>query len=118
MTEPRWSTVAGRVVSRSRAATGTLSVEGGTLHHRPTALERRLQAEDWSIDLADVTGFRVAPMSIRDAFSGGLRPRLALDAGRTTTHLFVVRDPKAIAKKLLQLAVEPVGETPADGPEG
>lgn len=107
MTEPRWKSAASRVLSRTRAATGTLTVEDGTLHHRPTSLERRLDAADWSIPLADVTGFRVAPVAVLDAFSGGLRPRLALDAGRGTTHLFVVRDPKSVAKQLLELAVEP-----------
>lgn len=107
MTDPRWKSAANRVTSRTRAVGGALTVEGATLHFRPTKLERRLDAEDWSLPLADVTGFRVAPVALLDVFAGGLRPRLALDAGRGTTHLFVVRNPKAAAEHLLALAVQP-----------
>lgn len=119
MAEPRWKSAANRVTSRTRAVGGALTVEDATLHFRPTGLERKLDAEDWSLPLADVTGFRVAPVAVLDAFAGGLRPRLALDAGRGTTHLFVVRDPKAAAKRLLELAVEPPEEPlPGDDPRG
>lgn len=116
MTEPRWKSAGNRVTSRTRAVGGVLTVEGDTLHFRPTALERKLDAEDWALPLAGITGFRVAPVAVLDAFAGGLRPRLALDAGRGTTHLFVVRDPKAVAKRLLELAVEPpdADEVPGD----
>jgi hypothetical protein len=114
---PRWKLKCNRVASRFRAVGGTLQVEGDTLWFRPSDLERRLDADDWSIPLADVTGFRVAPVSVLDLFSGGLRPRLALDEGRKATHLFVVRDPKKIAAELLAVAVEPVdGPFPGEGP--
>jgi hypothetical protein len=96
---------------------GELVVEGDVLWFRPSALERRLHNTDWSIPLSDVTGFRVAPVSPLSAFAGGLRPRLALDVGRGTTHLFIVPAPAKVAKELLALAVEPAdGAFPGDGP--
>ncbi|CAB4932289.1 unannotated protein [freshwater metagenome] len=119
MAVPRWKHRCNRVASRFRAVGGTLQVEGDTLWFRPSDLERRLNEEDWSLPLASVTGFRVAPVSVRDLFVGGLRPRLALDEGRQATHLFVVRDPQAVAKELLAVAVEPVdGAFPGDGARG
>lgn len=98
------------MTGRFKAVGGELVVEGETLHFRPSALERRLHAEDWEVPLADVTGFRASPLSVLDAFSGGLRPRLALDVGRGTTHLFVVPEPAKVAKELLSVAVEPVDD--------
>lgn len=119
MADVRWKLRCIRVASHLRAVGGTLQVEGDLLAFRPSDLERRLHETDWTLPLADVTGFRVAPLSLRDLFSGGLRPRLALDEGRKATHLFIVRDPKTIAAELLAVAVEPVeGRFPGDGPKG
>lgn len=105
MTEARWKHGAFRVTGRMTSVAGELVVEGDVLHFRPTPLEQRLRSEPWSIPLADVTGFRVAPLSPLAAFAGGLRPRLALDEGRSTTHLFIVKDPATVAKELLAVAV-------------
>ncbi len=118
MSAQRWRTGAQRVTGRFTAVGGELAVDGDVLWFRPSALERRLHNTDWSVPLADVTGFRVAPVSPLSAFAGGLRPRLALDVGRGTTHLFVVRGPERVAKELLALAVEPVGGAfPGDDPQ-
>jgi hypothetical protein len=103
------------VTGHASTAGGDLVVEGDVLHFRPNPLARRLGEEDWSLPLADVTGFRASPVSVRDAFAGGLRPRLALDVGRGTTHLFIVKDPAAVAKELLALAVDPVGSGTGGG---
>lgn len=110
MAEVRWKLRCNRVVSHLSAVGGTLQVEGDLLAFRPSELERRLNGTDWTRPLAAITGFRVAPLSVRDVFSGGLRPRLALDEGREATHLFIVSDPKTIAAELLAVAVEPVDD--------
>ncbi|MEV4423449.1 hypothetical protein AB0L40_26280 [Patulibacter sp. NPDC049589] len=104
--EQRWGRGASRVGSRFRAAGGTLLVLGDDVVFRPSPLERRLKEPDWALPLAEVTGFRVAGVRVLDAFAGGLRPRLALDQGRGTTHLFVIADPASAAKELLALAAE------------
>lgn len=106
MTDPDWSRRGTHSVSRLKAIGGTLLVRDDRLVFRPTELERRLKATDWTLPLADVTGFRVAPIRVLDAVSGGLRPRLALDVGRGTTHLFTVPDPKRAAEELLAIAAE------------
>lgn len=115
MTEARWKHGAFRVTGRMTSVAGELAVEGDVLHFRPSPLEARLRGEPWSIPLAEITGFRVAPVSPLSAFAGGLRPRLALDAGRGTTHLFVVREPDRIAKELLAVAVQPADDGDARG---
>ncbi|WP_026909400.1 hypothetical protein [Patulibacter minatonensis] len=103
---PDWKRKGTHRVSRVKAVGGTLRVAGDRLVFLPSELERRMHAEDWSLALADITGFRVAPVRVADAIVGGLRPRLALDVGRGTTHLFVVPDPRAAAEELLAIAAE------------
>lgn len=102
--DTRWERRANRVTGNLRATGGRLTLEGDRLTFRPNAIERAVMAKEWSIPLSEVSGFRTVGVQPLKILAGGLRPRLALDVGTATTHLFVVPDPEGAARELEALA--------------
>jgi hypothetical protein len=98
----------------SRAVGGRVTVTNEALYFTPNRLDRLTGAKPLRLDRSTVHGFALSERDSAEAFSGGLRKRLAVQ-GAGVPYLFVVN---AVEQRIAELReLWPKPDTAGDLPE-